>query len=235
MSTTTNAPAPAPPAPPAPPDPATRGRGKAFIIFFLILLIAGGVGLYFWLQSRQFESTDDAQVEAHLNSISSRVDGSITAVYVDNNQIVKAGDPLVDLDPRDFQVIAGSGPRSSGASPQPGGGAAAQRPHHRSGEQHEYHRRRSRRRQCGSGGGSCRTRSRICRWRVWLKRRPTPPRRRLTWRATRCSSRTRKFRSRSSIRWQLPPRLRRPPWPQIARPLNPPAAPWSSGRPSWRK
>jgi membrane fusion protein, multidrug efflux system len=87
------------------PEPVTRGRGKAFIIFFLFLAIAAGVGIYFWLESRQFESTDDAQVEAHLNSISSRVDGSITHVYVDNNQIVKAGDPLVDLDPRDFQVI----------------------------------------------------------------------------------------------------------------------------------
>ena len=86
------------------PPPVTRGRGKAFIIFFLVLLIAAGVGIYFWLQSRQFESTDDAQVEAHLNSISARVDGSITRVYVDNNQFVKAGDPLVDLDPRDFQV-----------------------------------------------------------------------------------------------------------------------------------
>jgi membrane fusion protein (multidrug efflux system) len=86
------------------PEPVTRGRGRAFTIFFLFLLIAAGVGLYFWLQSRQYESTDDAEVEAHLNSISSRVDGSITKVYVDNNQIVKAGDPLVDLDPRDFQV-----------------------------------------------------------------------------------------------------------------------------------
>jgi membrane fusion protein, multidrug efflux system len=110
MSTT--APNAAPPlTPPAPQpnaekkvEPATGGRGRAFTIFFLVLLIAAGVGIYFWLQSRQFESTDDAEVEAHLNSISSRVDGSITAVYVDNNQIVKAGDPLVDLDPRDFQV-----------------------------------------------------------------------------------------------------------------------------------
>jgi membrane fusion protein, multidrug efflux system len=86
------------------PAPVNRGRGRAFTIFFLVLLIAAGVGIYFWLQSRQYESTDDAEVEAHLNSISSRVDGSITKVYVDNNQIVKAGDPLVDLDPRDFQV-----------------------------------------------------------------------------------------------------------------------------------
>jgi membrane fusion protein, multidrug efflux system len=91
------------PSAPTPPPP-TRGRSRAFTIFFLVLLIAAGIGIYFWLQARQFESTDDAQVEAHLNSISSRVDGSITRVYVDNNQFVKAGDPLVDLDPRDFQV-----------------------------------------------------------------------------------------------------------------------------------
>ncbi|HTR37749.1 MAG TPA: HlyD family secretion protein [Bryobacteraceae bacterium] len=84
--------------------PRPKGRNKAFIVFFLILLTAGGAGLYYWLQARQFETTDDAQVDAHLNPISSRVDGTITRVYVDNNQIVKAGDPLVDLDPRDFQV-----------------------------------------------------------------------------------------------------------------------------------
>src|SRR5271170_5763920 len=106
MSTTaTNAAPPVtPPQGDKPEAPATRGRGRAFTIFFLVLLIAAGVGIYFWLDSRQFESTDDAEVEAHLNSISSRVDGSITNVYVDNNQIVKAGDALVDLDPRDFQV-----------------------------------------------------------------------------------------------------------------------------------
>jgi membrane fusion protein (multidrug efflux system) len=106
MSTTSTNPAPplVPPVGDKKPEPVTRGRGRAFTIFFVVLLIAAGVGIYFWLQSREFESTDDAEVEAHLNSISSRVDGSITHVYVDNNQIVKAGDPLVDLDPRDFQV-----------------------------------------------------------------------------------------------------------------------------------
>jgi membrane fusion protein (multidrug efflux system) len=105
MSTTTpTAPLSPPPAAANKPEPVTRGRGRTFTIFFLVLLIAAGVGIYFWLQSRQFETTDDAEVEAHLNSISSRVDGSITRVYVDNNQFVKAGDPLVDLDQRDFQV-----------------------------------------------------------------------------------------------------------------------------------
>jgi membrane fusion protein (multidrug efflux system) len=84
--------------------PVTRGRARAFTIFFLVLLIAAGVGIYYWLQSRHFESTDDAEVEAHLSAITSRVDGAITRVYVDDNQVVQAGDPLVDLDPRDFQV-----------------------------------------------------------------------------------------------------------------------------------
>jgi membrane fusion protein, multidrug efflux system len=108
-TTTPNAPPAPPPTPPSvaakqPEPPVTRGRGRAFTIFFLVLLIAAGVGIYYWLQSRQFETTDDAEVEAHLSSVSSRVDGAITRVYVDDNQIVKAGDPLVDLDPRDFQV-----------------------------------------------------------------------------------------------------------------------------------
>jgi uncharacterized protein HemX len=86
MSTTETQDNPRPSPPPSPPaggpeeaPPVTRGRGRAFIIFFLVLLIAAGVGIYFWLQSRQFESTDDAEVEAHLNSISSRVDGASRA------------------------------------------------------------------------------------------------------------------------------------------------------------
>ena len=80
------------------------GRRRAFTIFFLVLLAAGLGGLYFWQQSERFETTDDAQVDAHLNSISARIDGSITHVYVDENQMIKPGDPLVDLDPRDYQV-----------------------------------------------------------------------------------------------------------------------------------
>jgi membrane fusion protein (multidrug efflux system) len=87
------------------PLPARKtGRRRAFIIFFLVLIAAALGGLYFWLQSQKFETTDDAEVEAHLNAISARIDGSITHVYVDENRIVKPGDPLVDLDPRDYQV-----------------------------------------------------------------------------------------------------------------------------------
>jgi len=82
----------------------TKGRARAFGIFFVILLLLATGGVLYWLHARQFEETDDAEVEAHLNPVTSRIDGTIIRVYADNNQTVKAGDPLVDLDPRDLQV-----------------------------------------------------------------------------------------------------------------------------------
>ncbi len=90
--------------PPPLATPRARGRRRAFTIFFLVLLVAAVAGLVYWLHARQFESTDDAEVDAHLDPISARIDGTITNVYVDDNQMVNAGDSLVDLDPRDYQV-----------------------------------------------------------------------------------------------------------------------------------
>ncbi|HZQ51401.1 MAG TPA: HlyD family secretion protein [Bryobacteraceae bacterium] len=84
--------------------PNTRGKKRAFLIFFSILLVLGAAGFLYWLYESQFEDTDDAQVDAHLAPVSARVDGTIVRVYVDDNQTVKVGDPLIDLDPRDFQV-----------------------------------------------------------------------------------------------------------------------------------
>ncbi len=81
-----------------------RGRRKAFLIFFLVVIVLAIAGLLYWLHARQFESTDDAQIDAHLNPISARIDGTITRVYVDDNETVKAGDPLVNLDSRDYQI-----------------------------------------------------------------------------------------------------------------------------------
>ena len=56
-----------------------RGRRRAFTIFFAVLLVIAAVGFLYWLHARQFESTDDAQMDAHLNPISARIDGTITA------------------------------------------------------------------------------------------------------------------------------------------------------------
>src|ERR687888_34485 len=83
------------------PSPPVRGRRKAFLIFFFVLLLVGAAAFLYWLHARQFESTDNAQIDAHLNPVSARIDGTISKVYVEDNQGVQAGDALVDLDGRD--------------------------------------------------------------------------------------------------------------------------------------
>ncbi len=91
------------PAPDQPPS-VSNGRRRAFTIFFVVLGVIGLGALLYWLHTRNFESTDDAFVEMHLGPVSPRVEGTVIKVYVENNQYVHAGDPLVDLDPRDNQV-----------------------------------------------------------------------------------------------------------------------------------
>jgi multidrug resistance efflux pump len=58
----------------------------------------------YWLHARNFESTDDAYTTTHVHEISARVAGTVKTVNVDDNQLVKAGHPLVVLDQRDFKV-----------------------------------------------------------------------------------------------------------------------------------
>jgi membrane fusion protein (multidrug efflux system) len=83
-------------------DPATKRRRIILGIGVGIVVLAAGI--VWWLYSRTYESTDDAQINGHLNSIASRVEGTVRGVYVENDQPVKAGQPLVDLDPRDYEV-----------------------------------------------------------------------------------------------------------------------------------
>lgn len=71
----------------------------------LILLIAvlAAVFLY-WRYAQTYEDTDDAQIDGHLNAISTRIAGTVTAVHIVENQYVNQGDLLVELDPRDAAV-----------------------------------------------------------------------------------------------------------------------------------
>jgi len=66
------------------------------------LLCVGGARFWNYLQSYQW--TDDAEIDGHLDPISTRINDTVVRVYVENTYRVKAGQPLVDLDPRDFQV-----------------------------------------------------------------------------------------------------------------------------------
>ena len=80
--------------------PAARVR----IVAGLALLAI--VGLLWWLHARKFEDTDDAQVDGYITAVSSRVPGTVLRVLVEDNQPVKQGDVLVELDAADLEVAA---------------------------------------------------------------------------------------------------------------------------------
>lgn len=81
-----------------------RKRSKALIVLALLAvtgLVAGG----WWLvQNRIYIATDNAFVEAPLHTVSARVSGQVVKVLVNDNQHVQAGDLLVELDPRDYDL-----------------------------------------------------------------------------------------------------------------------------------
>ncbi len=76
--------------------------GRIFGILVVLALIAGGYML--WLHLAKFESTDDAQVDGQVYAISSRINGHVIEVNVEDEQQVKAGDVLVVLDPKDYEI-----------------------------------------------------------------------------------------------------------------------------------
>ena len=73
------------------------------IIGGIVVLVLIGGGVWFWL-TRGRESTDDAQVDAYVTPIASRVGGTVLRVGVGDNQQVEAGAVLAEIDPRDYQV-----------------------------------------------------------------------------------------------------------------------------------
>lgn len=79
-------------------------RTTRILIAGLIALLACGGATGWGVYSSRFESTDDAQVDGHLNVVSSRIAGSIASVYVSDNQTVEAGQPLADLDASEKKV-----------------------------------------------------------------------------------------------------------------------------------
>jgi membrane fusion protein, multidrug efflux system len=81
--------------------------GKRFnrtIIGICLVFIVAAVGLYLYAQSASYESTDDAFIAAHTIEVAPKIAGKVDAVYVKDNQLVKKGDPLVQIDPRDYDA-----------------------------------------------------------------------------------------------------------------------------------
>ncbi|HXJ20005.1 MAG TPA: HlyD family secretion protein [Polyangia bacterium] len=89
----------------AAPTAETAGKKKSRrpAIFAVLGLLVVIIGIY-WLYSRHFEDTDNAQIDGNISNIGPRVAGTVTNVYVLENQPVKAGDPLLEIDPTDLTV-----------------------------------------------------------------------------------------------------------------------------------
>jgi membrane fusion protein, multidrug efflux system len=68
----------------------------------IVVLLVAGIFVYRYVTS--YESTDDAQVDGHVNSISARISGHVIKLNVQDNQYVPAGTVLLEIDPADYQV-----------------------------------------------------------------------------------------------------------------------------------
>ena len=81
----------------------SRISGRALLALAAVAVVAG---LGWWIYAQQFEATDDAQIDGHLDAISARISGTVIYINpkVENNQSVEAGTLLLELDPNDYQA-----------------------------------------------------------------------------------------------------------------------------------
>ncbi len=99
------------PAPPAPPNqpvvavsPKKGGRMKTLASGALVLLLVGTGAFYYLRYTAGFEGTDDAYLDGNLHPVSARVNGTVAEVFTDDNRSARIGEPLLRLDPHDFEV-----------------------------------------------------------------------------------------------------------------------------------
>lgn len=98
------------PAAGAPAEGAAAPTGKkppnkrVLIIVAVLALVALGAGGRMWYRSANFVDTENAYITGHVHPVSSRIAGVVTKVYINDNQVVKAGDVIAELDPADQNV-----------------------------------------------------------------------------------------------------------------------------------
>ncbi|HKU27309.1 MAG TPA: HlyD family secretion protein [Candidatus Sulfotelmatobacter sp.] len=79
----------------------SSGFRIAIVIAIIVLLV---IGFFAYRYFTSYESTDDAQVDGHINSVSARISGHVIKLNVQDNQYVSAGTVLVEIDPADYQL-----------------------------------------------------------------------------------------------------------------------------------
>jgi membrane fusion protein (multidrug efflux system) len=82
-----------------------QNRKKVAFILFPVIIIVGGVTLYFYLRYQETHiSTDDAYVDGRVHIIASKVPGTVKAIHIQDNQLVKIHDLILEIDPIDYEV-----------------------------------------------------------------------------------------------------------------------------------
>lgn len=93
-----------PNAPVAAVAPTNPTRKKALTVLSIVVLLGLAYGGFEWFTSRNEEITDNAYVQGNVIQITPQVGGTVTAILADDTDFVKAGQPLVQLDPADAKV-----------------------------------------------------------------------------------------------------------------------------------
>jgi membrane fusion protein (multidrug efflux system) len=76
---------------------------RLLVVVAVVALLATA-GYFLWRYLNTYETTDDAQIDGHINAISGRITGNVIEILAEDEQVVKAGDVLVRVDPRDYEV-----------------------------------------------------------------------------------------------------------------------------------
>jgi membrane fusion protein, multidrug efflux system len=96
--------APLEPTKPEPPRPLASPAVRRGLTVAAIALLVAVLALILYFHNR--ESTDDAQVDGHITPVASKIYGRVSKVLIDDNQPVKAGQVIVQIDPADYQAAA---------------------------------------------------------------------------------------------------------------------------------
>jgi len=82
-----------------------RSRSPRFRMFLIIgIMVLVVAGFFIWRYFTSYEDTDDAEIDGHLNSVSARISGHVSKLLIDDNQYISLGSPVVEIDPKDYQV-----------------------------------------------------------------------------------------------------------------------------------
>ncbi len=87
-----------------PPPRKKKGGRKLLIIGLSVVVLLFAVAFYYVHFVEPYESTDDAFIDGYVGTVSPRVAGPVVKLLVVDNQLVKTGDELVEIDPRDYET-----------------------------------------------------------------------------------------------------------------------------------